>query len=188
MSEPSSRRLRHAIIGAGAGILKAHLPALASEDVELVAVSDVNEEKGNLRAEELGCDFYANHRDMLAAERPEVSVILAPQPFHALIALDCLEAGSHVLVEKPMAVSLDDADAMIEAAEAANRLLAVNFQQRFRPEARAARRLIRDGELGDIQRVAMTRYWTRPAAYYETAPWRAVPAVEGGGLLMNQAS
>ena len=183
-----TRRLRHAVIGAGAGILKAHLPALLSEGVDLVAVTDVNEEPARSRAAQLGCDFYPDHRDMLAARRPEVCVILAPQPFHAGIALDCLKAGSHVLVEKPMAVRLDDADAMIEASREAGRLLAVNFQQRFRPEVRAAKRLIEDGELGEIQRVTMTHYWTRPAAYYATAPWRAVAAMEGGGLLMNQAS
>jgi predicted dehydrogenase len=188
MDDGSARRLRHAVIGAGAGILKAHLPALLSQGVDLVAVTDVNEELGRSRAVELGCGFYADHREMLADELPEVCVILAPQPFHARIAIDCLEAGSHVLVEKPMAVRLDDADAMIEASREAGQLLAVNFQQRFRPEVRAAKRLIEAGELGEIQRVSMTHYWTRPAAYYETAPWRAVPAIEGGGLLMNQAS
>src|SRR5918999_6423237 len=188
MDDGAARQLRHAVIGAGAGVLKAHLPALLSPGVDLVAVTDVNEEPGRSRAAELGCDFYADHREMLADELPEVCVILAPQPFHARIAIDCLEAGSHVLVEKPMAVRLDDADAMVEAAREAGRLLAVNFQQRFRPEVRVAKRLIEDGELGDFQRVSMTHYWTRPAAYYETAPWRAAPATEGGGLLMNQAS
>ncbi len=188
MENGSARRLRHAVIGAGAGILKAHLPALLSQGVDLVAVTDVNVEPGRSRAVELGCDFYADHREMLADERPEVCVILAPQPFHARIAIDCLEAGAHVLVEKPMAVRLDDADAMVDAARQAGRLLAVNFQQRFRPEMRAAKRLIEDGELGDIQRVGMTHYWTRPAVYYEAARWRAAPAIQGGGLLMNQAS
>jgi predicted dehydrogenase len=188
MEDGSTRRLRHAVIGAGAGILKAHLPSLLSQGVDLVAVTDVNEELGRRRAVELGCGFYADHREMLADQLPEVCVILAPQPFHARIAIDCLEAGSHVLVEKPMAVRLDDADAMIEAAGDAGRLLAVNFQQRFRPEVRAAKRLIESGELVGIQRVSMTHYWTRPAAYYEAAPWRAVPSIEGGGLLMNQAS
>jgi predicted dehydrogenase len=188
MDNGLARRLRYAVIGAGAGVLKAHRPALLSKDVELVALTDVNVGLGRRRAEEFGCDFYADHRDMLADKHPEVSVILAPQPFHARIAIDCLEAGSHVLVEKPMAVRLDDADAMVETARETGRLLAVSFQQRFRPEARAAKRLIEEGELGDVQRVNMTHYWTRPAAYYETAPWRAVPAIEGGGLLMNQAS
>jgi predicted dehydrogenase len=188
MDNGSARRLSYAVIGAGAGVLKVHRPALLSQDVELVAITDINEELGRNRAVELGCDSYADHRDMLADKLPEVCVILAPQPFHASIAIDCLEAGSHVLVEKPMAIRLDDADAMIEAAREAGRLLAVNLQQRFRPEVRAAKRLIEAGELGDIQRVSMTHYWTRPAAYYVTAPWRAVPAIEGGGLLMNQAS
>ncbi len=180
--------LRHAVIGVGAQILKAHLPALLSEDVQLVAVTDVNEELGRRRAEELGCDFYADHREMLADKQPEVSVVLAPQPFHAGIAIDCFEAGSHVLVEKPMAIRLDEADAMIETAERVGRLLTVSFQRRYLPEVRAARRLIENGELGDIQRVSTTVYWTRPAAYYEQAPWRSVSAVEGGGLLMNQAT
>src|SRR5215213_9113586 len=124
MENGSARQLRHAVIGAGAGVLKVHLPALLSQGVDL----------GRRRAVELGCGFYADHREMLADELPEVCVILAPQPFHARIAIDCLEASSHVLVEKPMAVRLDDADAMVEAAREAGRLLAANFQQRFRPE------------------------------------------------------
>ena len=188
MNDRSARRLRHAVIGAGAGVLKAHMPALLLPSVDLVAVTDTDEASGRSRAAELGCAFYGDHLDMLADEAPEVCVILAPQPFHARIAIDCLEAGSHVLVEKPMAVRLDEADTMVEVAEATGRLLAVNFQRRFRPEVRAAKRLIKGGELGDVQRISTTHYWTRPAAYYQTTPCRAIPAIEGGGLLMNQAS
>jgi predicted dehydrogenase len=160
MDDGSARRLRHAVIGAGAGALKARMPALLSPGVELVAVTDVNEEPGRSRAVMLGSNFYVDHRDMLADSLPEVCVILAPQPFHARITIDCLEASSHVLVEKPMAVRLDGADAMIEAARDAGRLLAVNLQQRFHPAVRAAKRLIEAGELGEIQRVSMKHYWT----------------------------
>jgi predicted dehydrogenase len=188
VNDRSARRLRHAVIGAGAGVLKAHMPALLLPSVDLVAVTDTDEASERSRAAELGCAFYGDHLDMLADEAPEVCVILAPQPFHARIAIDCLEAGSHVLVEKPMAVRLDEADTMVEVAEATGQLLAVNFQRRFRPEVRAAKRLIKGGELGDVQRISTTHYWTRPAAYYQTTPWRALPAIEGGGLLMNQAS
>ena|SRR5215208_141479 len=109
MDDGSARRLRHAVIGAGAGALKARMPALLSPGVELVAVTDVNEEPGRSRAVMLGSNFYVDHRDMLADSLPEVCVILAPQPFHARITIDCLEASSHVLVEKPMAVRLDGA-------------------------------------------------------------------------------
>lgn len=187
MSRTSVRRLRHVVIGIGAGVSGMHRPAWQLETVELVAGSDVNVEAGRRIADELGCAFYADHRAMLAETRPDVAVILAPHPFHASLAIDCLEAGCHVLVEKPMAVQVAEADAMIETAQRVGRLLAVNFQQRHRPEIQAARRLIQEGHLGNIQHLDMTAMWTRTAAYYRSGGWRATWAGEGGGVLMNQA-
>lgn len=179
--------LRHVVIGAGAGIFATHLRGLELETAELVAVSDIDEEKGRTRAAELGCEFYRDHGTMLAETQPDVAVILTPHPFHASIAVDCLGAGCHVLVEKPMAIQVAEADAMIAAAARAQHLLAVNFQQRLRPEVRAAKRLIQGGELGDIQHVQMVDSWTRTAIYYRQAVWRGTWNGEGGGLLLNQA-
>jgi predicted dehydrogenase len=179
--------LRHAVIGIGAGVMAAHRPALVQRGVELVAGSDVNAARGRERAEELGCAFYEDHRAMLEKERPQVAVILAPHPVHARLAADCFQAGCHVLVEKPMAVRVTEADAMISAARRARRLLAVSFQQRHRPEVRAARSLLRGGHLGEVRRVENTVIWPRTAAYYAEAPWRGAPTDEGGGVLMNQA-
>ncbi|HYN89644.1 MAG TPA: Gfo/Idh/MocA family oxidoreductase, partial [Ardenticatenaceae bacterium] len=181
------RRLRHAVLGVGAGVFGMHRPALELETVELVAVSDVNAGLGRRRAAELGCAFYDDVHAMLGETRPDVAVILAPHPFHAPIAIACLQAGCHVLVEKPIAVQVAEADAMIEAAGRAGRLLAVNFQQRYRPEVRAARSLVREGRLGKLQHVEMTVAWTRTAAYYRSGAWRGTWAGEGGGVLMNQA-
>jgi predicted dehydrogenase len=124
---------------------------------------------------------------MLAATRPQAVAILAPHPFHASIAIDCLAAGAHVLVEKPIAVEVAEADLMIEAARRADRLLAVNLQHRTRAEIRTARKLIETGRLGDIQRVEMVAIWTRTAAYYAQAGWRGTWQGEGGGVLMNQS-
>jgi predicted dehydrogenase len=124
---------------------------------------------------------------MLAATQPDVTVILTPHPFHAAIAIDALNAGCHVLVEKPMAVQVAEADAMIAAATKNNRLIAVNFQQRFRPEVVAARHLIQSGQLGEIQRVTQVEPWLRTVAYYKSAGWRGTWQGEGGGVLMNQA-
>lgn len=187
---PSSERqvLRHAIIGVGAGILSAHLPALQQlTDVAIVGAADVNSELGAARAGELGCPFFTDHRALLAATRPDVTIILTPHPFHAMLAIDALNAGSHVLVEKPMAVQVAEADAMIAAAEQNQRLLAINFQQRFRPEVEAAHRLIQSGQLGEIQRVTQIEPWLRTVAYYKSAGWRGTWQGEGGGVLMNQA-
>ena len=184
----STTPLRHVIIGVGAGIFKAHQPALSLPDVNLVAVSDINEAVGRSRAVELGCAFYTDARRMLAEMQPDVAVILTPHPLHAELAILCMEAGCHVLVEKPMATQVADADAMIATATRQQRRLEVVFQQRFRPEVRAARKLIQEGRLGHIQHVEMTVMWLRSNAYYQLAPWRGTWRGEGGGVLMNQAA
>ena len=180
--------LRHAIVGVGAGILSAHLPALQQlAAVRLVGGADVSAVAGQARATELGIPFFTDHRQLLAETKPDVTIILTPHPFHAAIAIDALNAGSHVLVEKPMAVQVREADAMIAAAEQNQRVLAINFQQRFRPEVEAARHLIQSGRLGTIQRVTQVEPWLRTVAYYKSAGWRGTWQGEGGGVLMNQA-
>jgi predicted dehydrogenase len=181
------RPLRHVVIGAGAGVFNMHRPALQLPSVELLAISDVDEDKAHDRAEELGCPFYTDHRRMLAETKPDVAVIMAPHPFHAPIAIDCFQAGCHVLTEKPIAVHVGEADEMIEAARAAGRLLAVNFQYRHRPEIELARKLVEQGGLGELQRASLVATWTRTGAYYRAAPWRGTWKGEGGGVLMNQA-
>jgi len=179
--------LSHVVIGAGAGIFKGHQKGLDLETTNLVAVSDLNPETGQKRADEAGCAFYQDHQAMLAETKPDVAVIITPHPFHASIAIDCLEAGCHVLVEKPIAVQVAEADAMIEAAKKTDRLLAVNFQHRFQPSVMAIKRLIQSGQLGEIQHVNMTATWTRTAGYFEFAGWRGTWKGEGGGVLMNQS-
>jgi predicted dehydrogenase len=179
--------MRLAVIGAGAGVFTMHRPALGSSHLDVVGLSDVVDEPARSRARDLGCPFFENHRVMLSATTPDVVTILAPHPFHAPLALDAMRAGAHVLVEKPIAVQVSEADAMIEMAARVGRLLAVNLQQRARAEVRTARGLIQSGRLGQIQRVAMTATWTRTAAYYALAGWRGTWLGEGGGVLMNQA-
>jgi UDP-N-acetyl-2-amino-2-deoxyglucuronate dehydrogenase len=183
-----TRRLRHVIIGAGAGIVKSHIPALALPTTELVAVSDINTTAGRQRAGELQCAFYTDYRQMLAETHPDVAVIITPPFLHASMAIDCLRAGCHVLTEKPMAIQVAEADQMIETAEHCGRLLGVVLQHRFRPEIIAAHKLIQDGRLGRIQRAELTAVWTRPTSYYKMAGWRATWSGEGGGVLTNQAS
>ena len=179
--------LRHAVIGVGASVLEMHRPALKLATTQVVGVSDPDEEKGRQRAVELDCPFYRDHQKMLADTQPEVAVVLTPHPFHAAVSIDCLEAGAHVLVEKPMAVEVAEADAMIAAAKSSARLLAVNLQHRCRPAVRAARKLVEEGALGALQHVDMAVAWPRTAAYYRSAGWRATWRGEGGGVLMNQA-
>ena len=180
--------LRYALIGAGASIASNHLEALARlPGTHIVGMADINPDIGAQRATTVGCPFFLDHREMLAAVSPDVAVICTPHPLHMPLALDCFAAGAHVLVEKPIAVEAASADAMNAAADAAGRLLAVNFQERFRPAVEAAHHLIAAGELGDLVRVLCVEPWFRTAAYYRSAAWRGAWRGEGGGVLMNQA-
>ena len=183
----SPRKLRYVVIGVGAGIFNSHRIALDDPTTELVAVADINPELGQQRADELGCEFYTDHQAMLAATQPEVAIIVTPHPFHASLAIDCFEAGCHVLVEKPIAVQVSEADAMLAAAKQADRLLVVNYQRRFQPDVQAAKQYIDSGKLGQIQYVSMAGTWPRTKAYFDFADWRGTWKGEGGGLLMNQS-
>jgi predicted dehydrogenase len=187
MIDSDRRPLRHAIVGVGAAVLGMHRPAFDLPTVELVGVTDVNAEHATQRAEELGCPAFADHRALLEATRPDVVIIMTPHPFHAEIAVAAFEAGCHVLCEKPMAVHVGEADAMIAAAARADRLLAINLQFRHRPEVIAAKQLIQESRLGQLQRVDVLACWTRAARYYRQTPWRGTWKGEGGGVLMNQA-
>jgi predicted dehydrogenase len=181
--------LRLGVVGVGAGVFALHRAVIQQrKDLQLVGVCDVHTDPGHQRALELGCAFFTDHHQLLAETSPDAVVILTPHPLHAPIALDCVAAGAHVLVEKPMAAHIADADRMVEAAAAAGRFVAVSFQHRHRPEVRAARTLIQSGRLGEIQRVQLTAVWTRTARYYSRAAWRGSWAGEGGGVLMNQAA
>jgi len=182
-----TRPLRYVIIGVGANVFAMHRPALESAMVDLVGVTDLDTEKGRERAAELGCPFFEDYRAMLKETRPDVAVVMTPHPFHAEMSVSCLQAGCHVLVEKPMAVHVSEADTMIRAAKDAGRLLAVNFQHRHRPEVRAVYTLIREGGLGKVQHIDVTMAWPRRRNYYRKALWRGTWAGEGGGVSMNQA-
>ncbi len=187
--EPGSARpiLRYGLIGAGASIASNHLEALARlPGTHIIGMADVSPAIGAQRAAELGCPFFLDHHELLALA-PDVVVICAPHPLHKMLALDCFAAGAHVLVEKPIAVEVAEAEAMIAAADAAGRVLAVNFQERFRPAIEAAYQLIAAGELGGLVRVLCIEPWFRTAAYYRSATWRGTWNGEGGGVLLNQA-
>src|SRR5262249_32631529 len=154
------------IVGAAAAIADAHLEALAAVPSVIVGMADIDGERGAQKAAKVGCPFFLDHRELLNALRPEAVVVCTPHPLHAEQAQDSLLAGAHVLVEKPMAVEVAEADAMIATAERSGRILAVSFQERFRPAVQYARDFMTRGELGPLLRVLSIEPWLRTAAYY----------------------
>src|SRR5205814_1276819 len=121
---------RFVVIGVAASIFPTHRRAQIAEDINVVAACDLRAEAGKQRAAEIGCDFYEDYHEMLEKIKPDAAVIVTPHPQHPGIAIDCLRAGCHVLVEKPMAADVAAADQMIAEAEKNGRILAVNFQHR----------------------------------------------------------
>lgn len=179
-------RLRVVVLGIGANVWPMHRPGLEAIGAEIAAVYDADVRATVSLAETTAARAAHSLPDLLS-EPADLALVLTPQSLHAEHATACLEAGLHVLVEKPLAVSAAAADAMIAAAGRRERLLAVALQQRTREEVRIAHQLIAGGSLGEIQRVDLLATWPRRSDYFTVAPWRAVKATSGGGLLLNQA-
>lgn len=191
MSESAAgRRLRVVGIGAGAGIFNSHLRGIAAVGgIDVVGVQDLSLERIQSIAERAGCPAFQDVGALLQHGRDrgaDLAVITTPHPFHAELAIRCLEAGLDVLTEKPMAVEVAEADRMVAAAERTGRQLTVVFQYRLRSEVIAARRAVQEGAIGVIQRVDLLATWPRRKGYFEVAPWRGTWNGEGGGVLINQ--
>jgi len=139
------------IIGAG-GIAQTHLRAIAGVDeIKVVAVADIAKERAEATAERWGIPYaFQDYRDLLAIDEIEAVNVCTFNQAHRAPTVDALEAGKHVLVEKPMAATLDDAAAMTKAAHATDKLLMVALKTRYSPHMEAAKAIVDAGTLGDI--------------------------------------
>jgi predicted dehydrogenase len=138
-------------------------------------------------ANELGCRWFESAEAMLASGDIDVVVIATPHWQHSVLAVAALRAGVHVVCEKPLTVTVAQADAVLCAAAESKRVLTVVFQSRFEPVYQRAKALLQSGELGPINRCEMVETFWRSAAYYRSSAWRATWRGEGGGVLLNQA-
>jgi UDP-N-acetylglucosamine 3-dehydrogenase len=165
--------LRAGVIGAGAIAAFRHLPEYAANpDVELVAVADPRLERAQAEAARFGgIAAYADYREMLAAERLDLVSVCTPNYLHAPATIDALEAGVHVLVEKPFATTLDDADAMIAAARRTGRVLMVDQNERFLPVHTTAKRILDSGALGRVLTFRAFYGHSGPENWTPTAAW-----------------
>ncbi|WP_428389410.1 Gfo/Idh/MocA family protein [Mucisphaera sp.] len=154
MSSSGEKKLRFAIIGAG-GIAVRHLDALKKmeDEVELVALADISEKTMAQRAKDYdipvtGC--FTDYEEMLAKVQPDAVSICTPNGLHAPNAIAASKAGAHVIVEKPMAMTAEQAQEMIDAANASGKKLVIGFQFRFDPRTQYLKRAVDDGVMGDL--------------------------------------
>ncbi|WP_447912008.1 Gfo/Idh/MocA family protein [Microbacterium phyllosphaerae] len=181
----SEKTLRAALVGTGS-VANSHARAVAAYPrAELVAVADLSLEK----AEEFAGRYdiaaaYSDLDEMLAAEHPDVVLICTPPGPHRAQSLAAFAAGAHVIVEKPPAPSLDELDDMRAGALAADRQLAVVFQQRTGTAAAHVRGLLQSGALGRPLVAVCQTLWFRDADYF-AVPWRGKWETEGGGTTLG---
>lgn len=179
--------IRVAIIGTGS-ISRAHLQAYAlfPQRCEVVALANRHVERANRLKEEflLDCTVTEDYHELLHNKDIDLISICTPPHTHAKIAADCLLAGKHVLVEKPMAMSLEECDRMLEAADKAGRILSVIGQSRFDDSIMKLKHILDSGLAGRILHAQVEAHWWRGSSYYDMW-WRGTWEQEGGGCTLN---
>ncbi|MDB5084204.1 MAG: putative dehydrogenase [Bacilli bacterium] len=185
-----SREIGYAIVGLGVG--KTHVKAaVRARGVKFVALCDLDQEVLNKVGDEHNIDPANRYTDFAAVlARPDIEVvsICTPSGLHADMAIQALKAGKHVLVEKPLDVTLGQIDKVVQAAEQSNRFLGCVFQNRLSPGNRKIKELVDSGRLGQLVTANFHVKWYRTDTYYaNNGGWRGTWAMDGGGALMNQS-
>lgn len=181
--------LRFAVVGCGR-IGKRHAELLASGSIpgaRLVAVCDLNEVRALAFSASYGCRSFLTIDDMIDEAKPNVAIICTPSGDHAVSAVAAARLGCHVVVEKPMALTLADADRMIRTCAESQVKLFVVKQNRFNLPVQKLREAVVSGRLGKITLGTIRVRWCRPNSYYEQDDWRGT-WLHDGGVLANQAS
>lgn len=180
-----TKKVRLGLIGAG-NIARQHIGTISRLLSDRIEVAAVCSPVGNEIADEVGAAKFLELDELIAADICDAVLIGTPTFTHASLAEQALAAGLHVLIEKPIALSVGDGERLLALAKPGQQC-AVMLNQRFAPAYAKAKALIDAGELGQIQRYhwIMTN-WFRPDIYFAASDWRGTWAGEGGGLLVNQ--
>jgi len=176
--------VRFGIVGLGMGRNRAEIAA-RTPGAKLVCVCDILEDKVREVAERLECEWCTEYEDLLARKDIDVIGVMTPSGMHADFAMQAVQAGKHTFTTKPMDIKVEKCDALIEAAEKAGVVLAVDFDSRYVPSNHQIRMGIQSGKLGKILFGDLRMKWLRKQSYYDggsPAGWRSRKATEGGSV------
>ncbi len=179
--------MKYALIGCGR-ISPNHIEAAKNNGLDFAAMCDIVPQAMDEKAAKFGLEGvrkYTDYKELLEKEQPDLAAIATESGKHAAIALDCIKAGCNVIIEKPIALSIADADAIIAAGRAAGVVVCANHQNRFNKSVQYIRKALEAGRFGKLSHGAAHVRWNRGKSYYDQAPWRGTWA-QDGGCLMNQ--
>lgn len=185
----NSRELSVALVGCGR-ISVRHSQLLGEGQIDgarLAAVCDIDAEKAQKIARKYSVPAFADMGEMMRTVEPDIVVVLTESGNHARHVVELAQYGAHIIVEKPMALTLSDADRMIDACDALGVKLFVIKQNRFNVPVMKLREALVDGRFGKMIMGTVRVRWCRPQHYYDQDSWRGTWALDGG-VLTNQAS
>lgn len=184
---PESKTIRVGIVGCGR-ISRYHFDAISKiEGLEIAAVCDTNSQRVQDAANQLGVKGFTSLSALLAQSECDLVSLCTPSGLHAQHGVQVAKSGRHVLSEKPMAVSLAQADSLLGACDEAGVSLFVVKQNRLNPAIQLLKQAVDKGRFGRIYLANATVRWQRPQEYYDAEPWRGTWEFDGGAF-MNQAS
>jgi len=175
-----------AIIGMG-GISSVHVKSLQTLGIPITAICDNKPDRAKAVGKELECAHYTDYNQMLSTGGFDVLHICLPHFLHAPVAEAALLGGYHVVCEKPMATTMEDAHKMLVAAKTSGKELEIIFQNRYNATSQAIKAALETGDLGKVTGGWLQVTWHRPESYYSLSDWRGRWATEGGGVLINQS-
>ncbi len=187
--EPETRNSPFNIAILGCGKV-AHLHAKAIQNLRnarLAGVWSRTPKSAILFAAQYGTTFYAEIKDMVKREKIDLVIVCTPHPFHLQPVLEAAQAGANILVEKPLASTLEDADKIIEACKKAGVKLGVISQRRWYEPVKRVKAAIEAGKIGKPVFGTINMLGWRDKNYYDADEWRGTWKMEGGGVLVNQA-
>ena len=175
------------IIGCGA-ISRMHIASYNDiPETEIRAVASKSEASARRKGEELGVDWYTDCNELLARDDIQLVSVCTPSGAHAEACIAAANAGKHVVVEKPLDVTLEKIDEIIEACRKNNVKLNCIFNNRYRPGNVFFKKAIEEGRFGRLINANMSVRWYRTPEYYQKSSWHGKSALDGGGALMNQS-
>ena len=179
--------MKYALIGCGR-ISPNHIAAAKANELEFVGICDINPQNMHDKILKFELDpihTYTDYKEMLEKEKPELVAICTESGKHAAIALDCIDAGCNVIIEKPIALSLADADEIIRRGHEKGVKVCANHQNRFNKSIQKIRDAVEKGRFGRMFYGTAHIRWCRDWEYYSRADWRGTWEQDGGAL-MNQ--
>ncbi|NLV74772.1 MAG: Gfo/Idh/MocA family oxidoreductase [Chloroflexi bacterium] len=180
-------QVRYGIVGVG-GMGSGHAEALQSmKEARLAAVCDIVPQVAQSVGSKYGVPFCTDYHELVDRADVDAVMVATPHYFHPDITIYALERGKPVISEKPISVTVAEADRMVKAAKRTGTPFGVMYQTRTEPIWRAAREIVESGRLGELYRTMLVYADFRSQAYYNSAGWRATWSGEGGGVLINQA-